>query len=264
MTARAATPLAANRYAQEPIHIISLGAGVQSSTMALMAAAGEITPMPSFAVFADTGDEPGGVYRWLSKLESMIPFKVIRCQHPKGSLSSNLFARGFSQIPAYQKTGKGVSIGKRQCTSKWKIIPVNRAIRAAIGATGKRLAAGSVVVWKGISVDEAHRMKPSRDAWQIARFPLIEKGLSRADCLQWLSALGISAPRSACVFCPFKSDSEWTVTMAGENRESVIAIDRQLNLRGEYLHRSCVPINEVSFKGLEPWFGNECEGMCGV
>ncbi len=35
----------------EPIHIISLGAGVQSSTMALMAAHGKITPMPKCAIF---------------------------------------------------------------------------------------------------------------------------------------------------------------------------------------------------------------------
>ena len=40
----------------EPLHIISLGAGVQSSTMALMAACGEITPMPTAAIFADTQD----------------------------------------------------------------------------------------------------------------------------------------------------------------------------------------------------------------
>lgn len=33
----------------DPVHIISLGAGVQSSVMALMAAAGEITPMPEYA-----------------------------------------------------------------------------------------------------------------------------------------------------------------------------------------------------------------------
>lgn len=38
----------------DPIHVISLGAGVQSSTMALMAANGEITPMPKCAIFADT------------------------------------------------------------------------------------------------------------------------------------------------------------------------------------------------------------------
>ena len=40
------------------LHVISLGAGVQSTTMALMAAHGEITPMPDCAIFADTQAEP--------------------------------------------------------------------------------------------------------------------------------------------------------------------------------------------------------------
>lgn len=47
------------------LNIISLGAGVQSSTMALMAAHGEITPMPDAAIFADTQAEPKAVYEWL-------------------------------------------------------------------------------------------------------------------------------------------------------------------------------------------------------
>lgn len=50
------------------MRIISLGAGVQSTTMALMAAHGAITPMPDCAIFADTGWEPIAVYdhlRWL-------------------------------------------------------------------------------------------------------------------------------------------------------------------------------------------------------
>ena len=38
--------------ASEPIHIISLGAGVQSSTMALMFAKGELSPMPDGAILA--------------------------------------------------------------------------------------------------------------------------------------------------------------------------------------------------------------------
>ena len=46
--------------------IISLGAGVQSTTMALMAAHGEITPMPDCAIFADTGWEPKAVYDHLA------------------------------------------------------------------------------------------------------------------------------------------------------------------------------------------------------
>jgi hypothetical protein len=59
-------------------HIISLGAGVQSSTMALMAAAGEILPMPDCAIFADTHAEPRAVYDWLDWLTKQLPFPVIR------------------------------------------------------------------------------------------------------------------------------------------------------------------------------------------
>ena len=36
------------------LEVISLGAGVQSTTMALMAAHGEIEPMPDLAIFTDT------------------------------------------------------------------------------------------------------------------------------------------------------------------------------------------------------------------
>jgi 3'-phosphoadenosine 5'-phosphosulfate sulfotransferase (PAPS reductase)/FAD synthetase len=68
-------------------NVINLGAGVQSSTMALMAAHHEIEPMPDFAVFADTGDEPTEVYRWLEKLEKMLPFPVYRVS--KGILSAD-------------------------------------------------------------------------------------------------------------------------------------------------------------------------------
>lgn len=40
------------------LRVLSLGAGVQSTTLALMAAHGEIGPMPDCAIFADTGWEP--------------------------------------------------------------------------------------------------------------------------------------------------------------------------------------------------------------
>jgi 3'-phosphoadenosine 5'-phosphosulfate sulfotransferase (PAPS reductase)/FAD synthetase len=43
------------------LRVLSLGAGVQSTTLALMAAHGEIEP-PHCAIFADTGWEPRAVY----------------------------------------------------------------------------------------------------------------------------------------------------------------------------------------------------------
>ena len=53
----------------EQMHVISLGAGVQSTTMLLMAARGEIEPKPKYAIFADTGWEPRAVYQHLEWLE---------------------------------------------------------------------------------------------------------------------------------------------------------------------------------------------------
>ena len=58
------------------LHVISLGAGVQSSTLALMFATGELSPMPDCAIFADTGAEPKIVYDHLERLIEALPFPV--------------------------------------------------------------------------------------------------------------------------------------------------------------------------------------------
>lgn len=247
----------------EPIHIISLGAGVQSSTVALMAAAGELKPMPQYAVFADTGDEPAVVYRWLTELKSKLPFEVVRCFNKMGRLSDNLIAYDHSQIPAFNADGK---LGRRQCTSKWKVIPIIKAIRRLVPK------GASVVQWIGISVDEISRAKDSREPWIVNRFPLIEKRMSRRDCQDWLQARGIfNVPKSACTYCPFHSDAQWRELKAANGKEwaQVKKVDRLLNTRGEYLHKSCKPIDHVDFsteeeRGQLNMFNNECEGMCGV
>ena len=58
------------------LNVLSLGAGVQSTVMALMAAEGEITPMPDCAIFADTQFEPESVYTHLDWLETQLPYPV--------------------------------------------------------------------------------------------------------------------------------------------------------------------------------------------
>jgi hypothetical protein len=58
--------------------VLSLGSGVQSSAITLMAAEGEITPVPDFAVFADTQGEPDKVIAWLKVLRGL----VANSKHP--------------------------------------------------------------------------------------------------------------------------------------------------------------------------------------
>lgn len=303
----------------EPVHIISLGAGVQSSTMALMAAHGEITPMPKCAIFADTQDEPKSVYDWLDWLEKQLPFPVYRVT--AGSLSKSALTLNrnrktgieyySNRIPAYIKNPSG-DTGKvgRYCTRDFKIVPILRCVRnlekariakwrrertenkrtsralagAFSGASTPSLPDAAVIQWIGISMDEAHRMKPSRDPWCKHRWPLIEKELKRHQCLQWLKSNAYpEAPRSACRYCPYKSNSEWRRLKDNEPEEfkKAAAFESELQLfhasivtsgkiKGiPFLHRSCKPLAEVDLytaedHGQMSMFGNECEGMCGV
>lgn len=60
------------------LRVLSLGADVQSTTLALLAAHGIVRPMPDCAIFADTGWEPASVYahlRWLMS-PNVLPFPV--------------------------------------------------------------------------------------------------------------------------------------------------------------------------------------------
>lgn len=247
------------------IHVLSLGAGVQSSTMALMFAKGELTPMPDCAIFADTQAEPNAVYRWLEWLELRLPFEVH--QVTQGNLLDEVLDpnRGYNPIPAY----KDGSIGRRQCTYQFKLRPLHRKMRELAGlGKGKRSKGVEVVSYVGISHDEVFRMKASEFAWLENRWPLVEKRMTRGHCLEWMERNGHpKPPRSACVFCPYKSDEEWKHTKKTDARgwETAIKVDAKIGIRGERLHRSEKPLAEIELTDNQrDMFTNECEGMCGV
>ena len=96
------------RKALDPTLVLSLGAGVQSSTMALMATKGVYDiPKPDFAVFADTQAEPQSVYDHLDWLEGELDFEVVRSSY--GNLKENVMnATDFVEIPAFADKGGGV------------------------------------------------------------------------------------------------------------------------------------------------------------
>lgn len=279
------------------INVINLGAGVQSSTMALMAAKGEITPMPDCAIFADTQAEPDSVYEWLDWLEKELPFPVYRVT--KGSLTERSLtpavatskAKNYEEgekymkriIPVFGKMpdGEVVAALGRSCTADYKIRPIEKKIEeiANIKRGEKDL---KVTQWIGISYDEIQRMKESRKPWTQLRYPLIELQMHRHHCKQWMKKNGYpEPPRSACYYCPFHSDEEWRRLRNEEPKyfEEAIKFDaeiRELSKKDRamkmeaYLHRSCKPLGEIDFdsdedKGQLTWdFMAECEGMCGV
>jgi len=265
--------------------LLSLGAGVQSSTMALMAACGELSPTPHAAIFADTQGEPREVYEWLSWLERQLPFPVVRVTSgdlAKLSVIPKVTRDGQRSylkhsVPAFIVNPDGSKgMARRQCTRDFKIDPIRRAVKK-LGASAK----APCEMWIGISTDEATRMKPSQHAGQIHRWPLIEKEMSRTDCLEWMERHNFPLPpKSACTFCPYHSDELWTGMSSSDQQ---FAIDYENKLQAAYsestalkgvpfLHSSRIPLSQVlenlksgkQQPAKDDLFDEECEGMCGV
>ncbi len=264
------------------IRILSLGAGVQSSTLLLMSEHGELDRLDA-AVFADTGWEPRAVYDWLGWLERHCTTRIERVsvgnirtdtlagRLPRNSATSE--GRGFATMPLYATDGHGAQMLRRQCTNEYKLRPLRARIRALLAESGKTQAD----LWIGISRNEAHRMRDSDVRYIANRYPLIDAGMSRWDCLRWLHGHGYpTPPKSACVGCPFKDARRWRETrdtMPDEWRQAVefdAAIRTLPRIRGEvYLHRSLRPLDEVDLSteedhGQGNLFGNECLGLCGT
>jgi hypothetical protein len=260
--------------------VISLGAGVQSTTMALMSAAGEL-PTVDAAIFADTQSEPVGVYRHLDWLERRLPFPVYRVT--AGSLKEQILAgcKGEARIDARPPffTAQGGMLN-RQCTQDFKIRPIITKVRELVGiAPGRRGPRKPIVEqWIGISLDEATRMKPSQFSYIKNRWPLVEKLMRRGECMKWLTERGYSVPpKSACTFCPFADDARWREMKLNDPASfaDACAVDQAIKSvpgqrrGGWFVHRSGLPLADVDFSSLEDLgqlnlFNNECEGMCGV
>lgn len=270
-------------------HIISLGAGVQSSTMALMAARGEITPMPDAAVFADTQCEPAEVYQWLGWLMEQLPFPVH--QVTIGNLEQDVLnskAIGRVATPPFFTAGVAGKEGKlhRQCTRDYKINPINEWCRREVLGLkkGQRAPKDTITQWIGISTDESHRAKLSKERWAVHRWPLLEKDMNRAQCLEWLQKnYGRKAPKSACRWCPFHDNEFWKGLRDNQPVEwaKAVEFDRAIRIgvvkgvRAEvFVHKDCVPLDQVDLRNAEDagqqsmfdenGFAVECEGMCGL
>jgi hypothetical protein len=156
--------------------------------------------------------------------------------------------------------------------------PITRQIRQLLDKPGRAyIPPGTVTVMLGISRDEAQRMKPARQRYLVNVYPLIDRRMTRMDCLRWLAAHDYpEPPKSACLGCPYTSDARFRDmrdNRPAEWNDAVLA-DRALRVgdaRGmraiEFMHRSRVPLEQADLSIDDrqgSLFGEECEGMCGV
>ena len=234
---------------QPDIRYLSLGWGIQSWTLAAMAALGEIPPL-NLAIHADTTHEMAGTYahaaKWQPWLEAHgVPVVTVKPADP-GVFGHSAGGKPALQIPAFGGYGQV----NRQCTGHWKIEPIRRELRRRLGKGRPR--AGAVEAVLGISLDEWHRMKSSNVAYIVNTYPLVDMRLSRAGCVDWLNRHGLEIPpKSACSFCPYHGKAGWKALKAagGPDWERAVAVDEAIRKTTPkfdmFLHSSKLPLAEA-------------------
>ena len=269
----------------------SNGMGQQSVGLYLMAQHG-MTPKLDYSIFSDPGKEKKEtyeIYEWLKGLSNENSWTKIVLNDDKNLYKDilnqeNSTGHRFASIPAFTKSGGMI---RRQCTSEYKIEPVNRSIRKIQGLNPGQVFK-PVNVWFGISLDEMDRMNAPRRKNVIHVYPFcgyyhdgkklhkLDWGLemTRSDISAWLGTNGYPIPpKSSCVFCPFQNNRNWRDLKNNHPEDWAAAVKadeaiRNMSQRGMndkiYIHRSCTPLKDANLQEEQTELNFDCFGYCGV
>jgi hypothetical protein len=278
----------------EPTKFLSLGAGVQSSVLLMLAICGEIE-RPDHVVFSDTGWEPAAVYehlKWLRRqcMKTGIPMHITRADTPRvqhirddalhGHRTKTGIVRLDGRMPLFvdDDTGREGTITRR-CSREYKVQPIRKLQRKLMGyKPGQRIPFSRCETMIGFSTDEKRRARPSQDVWNDNLFPLItDVQMSRNDCQAWWDKHypHRRLQKSACIGCPFHTNAEWARMKVEAPNEFADACDFDDHIRKvgglratTYLHRSLKPLREVDLNegqdALDLQEHLSCTGGCGT
>lgn len=256
------------------LNVISLGAGKQSTFMLLNALENKFDFYPDLAVISDTGCEPKYVYEYLDWLKCYVlnkyNFNIITVT--AGNIEKDVLdyingdRKRVAMLP-YRLSGNG-GISLRQCTYEYKIAPLRKYLQKI---RNKR----KVKLWIGISLDEIERISESNVKYIEHYYPLILKQIRIDQIVNWFKINKIKEPmKSACLICPFHSDSYWKRFKKEFPKEfdDACKFDDKIRVypnlkRKTYLSKHLKPLRAINFNyepSLFPELIEECYGLCGL
>ena len=172
-------------------HVLSFGAGVNSVALMILLLR-ENMPLDE-AIFADTGGEVPETYQYLGIAKEYL------AKH--GVPLSVVAKKGSSLYDTAWRRQVFPSAIWRWSTRDYKVTPILRHYRASGAHINQYIA---------IAKDEIHRMKDSQVNYVTNIFPLIDRDITRAGCIEIIQQADLPVPpRSSCYFCPFNSVDRW-------------------------------------------------------
>jgi len=273
--------------------ILSCGAGMQSTALALMAAENvkkgvvhPLVPVYDAVIFCDLNCEPAWVYEQVDFIAEIcerygIPFYTLetyiledqaqRVEHGK-----------FIKMPLWTMSDGKRGKLRRTCTIDYKIEVIQRFVKYELLGYRKRQRiwpedVGAHEMHIGFSAEERGRMSENTHPMFINKFPLVDMGLERKDNYKYiLEEWGLDTKASACYVCPFHKNHFFGYLRDHHpnDYEAVTDFDRILSEKSDdgavksdlYISYSCKRISDLTpedcddaeyfvYRGEQVWNG---------
>lgn len=206
--------------------ILSFGAGMQSTALALMSCENaiaeqkgrsgpyQLVPIYDIVIFCDLGFEPPWVKSQAEFVRDVCKSAGIRYEQLDTPLYKDLMTdfgkKRVVSIPWWTLRDDGhKSRMPRNCTIDYKVNQISKFFRWDVlgykkGQRLKEEDGKAHEMHMGFSFEEKRRCKESPNHMFVNHFPLVEMGLVRADNYAYIRDVwGLDTKASACAFCPF-------------------------------------------------------------
>jgi hypothetical protein len=181
--------------------LASYGGGTNSTALLVeLANRGE---RPDLILFADTGGERPETYRYLELFSAWLKqrgfpeitvVRKVRRDQTVQTLEENCLEKKMLPSLAY---------GFKSCSQKFKVQPQDKFVNNWPPAAAAWKRGEQITKLIGYDAGEERRAKNYSDEKYLFRYPLIEWGWYREECVAAIGAAGLPLPgKSACFFCP--------------------------------------------------------------
>ena len=188
------------------LHVVSLSGGKDSTAMLLRMI--EEGMRIDIILFCDTGLEFPALYRHLDKLQKEIGMPIVRisADHTFEHYMLNYEVREKKQESHTHHRGLGwPGPMYRWCTREFKERPRQKYLRPLQEKY-------QIIEYVGFAADEGYRLERKNNQGERCRHPLVEWGMTEADCLQYCYDHGYDweglydyFDRVSCWCCPLQS-----------------------------------------------------------
>lgn len=181
----------------ESFQIVAWGLGVNSTAMIIgMLHKGESIQLISFA---DTGAERPETYAFKILFESWLRERAVNVI----TVKNDGMYDSLEDECLKKHTLPSLVMGFKSCSDKYKRRPQDKFVRHWAPALAYWAEGKKITKCIGIDVGELRRAKYNDDPKYTLRYPLIEWGWDRDDCVTAIQVAGLPVPpKSACFFCP--------------------------------------------------------------